>query len=78
MSPTSHARRRLAFAKARAPVAIAMRAVAASVATSARAAGVEPSVRRSVFMRRAALGLDAPFVLEALAGTKSPHDKDLH
>ena len=70
--------RRLAFAKARAPVAIAMRVVAASAAQTAREAGIESSARRSVFTRRAARRLDASFALNALAGTKSPRDKDLH
>ena len=70
--------RRIAFAKARAPVAIAMRAVAASAAQAAREAGDESSARRSVFVRRAARRLDAAFASSALAGTKSPHAKDLH
>ena len=73
--------RRLAFAKARAPVAIAMRIVAASAAQAAQAAreaGTGSSARRSVFTCRAALRLDVSFALNALAGTKSPRDKDLH
>ncbi len=73
------AHRRERFMKARAPVAVAMRVVAASVAMQARAAGVEPSVRRSVFMRRGALGLAAPFALDVadtLFGTVG--DKELH
>ena len=70
--------RRLAFAKARAPVATAMRAVAASAAQAAAAAGIESPARRSVFARRAARRLDASFALDVLAGTKSPRDKDLH
>ena len=70
--------RRIAFAKARTPVAVAMRVVAASVAQRELAAGVEPGARRSVFVRRATLGLAALPVLEGLAGTRCPADKDVH
>ena len=70
--------RRIAFAKARTPVAVAMRVVAASVAQRELAAGIEPGARRSVFVRRATLGLAALPALEALAGTRCPADKDVH
>lgn len=53
-------RRRHAFTRARTPVAVAMRAVAAHVAASARAAGVAPVARRSVFGRRAIVDPASP------------------